>query len=1031
MLSSTTAIPSQQMTIVGRGFGATQGSGAVQLGTANAAVLSWTDTQIVAIVAQSTQTGVAQVFQVGLASNQIGLTIVAPDTLTATASPAANSNGWNNSNVTVTFACTTSGQPIPNCLSPQTVATEGAGQVVTGAVTGSGGTQLTTSVTFNIDRTIPILAVISPADGTGFTTAGVTLSGTVSDALSGLSSVTCNGAAAVVSSGSFSCNISLNLGVNLVVVRATDVAGNVAASNTHLTLVGTLPAPQSLQISPATLNMLVGDTHKFSAVDELGRPRTDATWTISDTTLATISTDSSPLLTAVAIGQVTLTANVQGTSAQAQVNILSGSALALGTVSWSVPGVVCEYIVQAVPTDQGTPDFYCFNGGFVIAYSSDGRQMWQNSTFSGLSSAKPISDAFGGLAFFVTAPDHLSTPLTDLDGRTGQLKWQNPSLSSDSIAVGQDGTFYGVCNITDCSDFEIVGIDGQTGTQRIHIPLPLAPSVPGPSFSNTYIGPLAVDVDGSLVFEHQIHVVDNGGASHLNATISLYRVQPDGTVSTQFLTSYDMDIACSWGCPIPSPSRAVPDGQGGLVTLWNPAAASTTVNRNTMGAHVTSSGASPYELPVQGVQDDGIVLGENGTAFVTGTVYPPFGSNAPPLLTTVSYDVNSGQVAWTNQSYQSSSQFTLNFLGVTPGNGVVVKTTDSNGADTLTGLDPSGNSTSSATTGTGTSYSWKGQWNAIANGALSGLALPSIPLTWASAWAEPGGNSSGTGQAVIRHSIGLFWCGTGYGQQGSCTQDPFNVGGDDIAFGYATDLTANNPNELQTPQNNFANSHHDWVDLIEAEAMKALQTAFAKFPGISVQVASQGDKSCYWLFTCHHERLQEHTAFVVGDWGDQGQTGVLIDLASSRVYFPPILDSAETAVSQLGQLGRPNYPPSAQDLPAFLNVLKAAGRGVGNTAAHEIGHQLQADVPLPDMNCGNDTSNPDKHPCEGNYNFVYNFFNGSGYSQDPSNPDGIGAQFKYVDVPGISPIHWGSKICKSLADYANPGSSGRTDCPLK
>jgi hypothetical protein len=62
---------------------------------------------------------------------------------------------------------------------------------------------------------------------------------------------------ATLNSGSFSCNISLNVGVNLVVVRATDLAGNVAGSNLHLSLVGTFSAPQSLQVTPANVNMLI------------------------------------------------------------------------------------------------------------------------------------------------------------------------------------------------------------------------------------------------------------------------------------------------------------------------------------------------------------------------------------------------------------------------------------------------------------------------------------------------------------------------------------------------------------------------------------------------------------------------------------------------------------------------------------------------------------------------------------------------------------------------------------------------------
>ncbi|HEY6944281.1 MAG TPA: Ig-like domain-containing protein, partial [Candidatus Acidoferrum sp.] len=250
--------------------------------------------------------------------------------------------------------------PAHRAAPPSQTTTEGANQVVSGTATDANGLNATASVTLNIDKTQPVLAGISPADGAVVSSSPVTVSGTVSDALSGLSAATCNGTAATVNGGSFSCNISLNVGVNLVMVRLTDVAGNAAGSNFHVSLSGTLPAPTSLQVSPISVNMLVGDTQQFTAVDQLGRPRSDATWTISNTSLASITTDSSPTLTANAVGTLTLTATVGSKSAQAQVTILSGASLPAGTVRWSAPstpGFTVQQIVQAVPTANG-PDLY-------------------------------------------------------------------------------------------------------------------------------------------------------------------------------------------------------------------------------------------------------------------------------------------------------------------------------------------------------------------------------------------------------------------------------------------------------------------------------------------------------------------------------------------------------------------------------------------------------------------------------------------------------------------------------------------------
>jgi hypothetical protein len=117
-------------------------------------------------------------------------------------------------------------------------------------------------------------------------------------------------------SGIFSCDIPLHAGKNLIAVRATDFAGNVALASVHVTY-PVYPAPTSITITPVNVNLVVSQTQQFTAFDNYGYPRPDATWSLpSRTTLATITSDSSPVLTANAVGQVVLTATVQGISAQ-------------------------------------------------------------------------------------------------------------------------------------------------------------------------------------------------------------------------------------------------------------------------------------------------------------------------------------------------------------------------------------------------------------------------------------------------------------------------------------------------------------------------------------------------------------------------------------------------------------------------------------------------------------------------------------------------------------------------------------------
>src|SRR6185312_14953227 len=68
-----------QVTITGSGFGAAQGNGTIQVGTFESTVISsWTDTQIIATVPTNSTSGVVEVDQNGLQSNDVPFTISTP-----------------------------------------------------------------------------------------------------------------------------------------------------------------------------------------------------------------------------------------------------------------------------------------------------------------------------------------------------------------------------------------------------------------------------------------------------------------------------------------------------------------------------------------------------------------------------------------------------------------------------------------------------------------------------------------------------------------------------------------------------------------------------------------------------------------------------------------------------------------------------------------------------------------------------------------------------------------------------------------
>jgi RHS repeat-associated protein len=117
-------------------------------------------------------------------------------------------------------------------------------------VRGQPGGLLTVEIV-GVDNDPPTISITSPANGATVTSSSITVTGTVADALSGVASVTCNGAAATVQNGSFTCPIILTPGLNTITVRATDVAGNTASATESVTL-SSAPPPTITSFSPTS-----------------------------------------------------------------------------------------------------------------------------------------------------------------------------------------------------------------------------------------------------------------------------------------------------------------------------------------------------------------------------------------------------------------------------------------------------------------------------------------------------------------------------------------------------------------------------------------------------------------------------------------------------------------------------------------------------------------------------------------------------------------------------------------------------------
>ena len=95
----------------------------------------------------------------------------------------------------------------------------------------------------------------------------------------------------------------------------------------------------------------------------------------------------------------------------------------------------------------------------------------------------------------------------------------------------------------------------------------------------------------------------------------------------------------------------------------------------------------------------------------------------------------------------------------------------------------------------------------------------------------------------------------------------------------------------------------------------------------------------------------------------------------------------------------PSYPPRSEtDEQKFVRIMYTIGEGIGNAAAHEIGHHF---VKFPYIDCGpaGVGTNPPWSVCQGGDNFVYNWY----LETFQPNSQGGGLFFFGLDTV---PIHW-------------------------
>jgi hypothetical protein len=205
--------------------------------------------------------------------------------ISASASPLPNANGWNNTDVNVSFTGTDSLSGIDTLTPLTTITAEGANQLVSGTAVDMAGNTATASITLNIDKTAPTLSLTSPSDGLQTNQAVLSVTGTATDA-NAIAAVDVNGSLASIVGDDFEGDVTLSEGANTVTAQATDSVGNSTQAQISVTLdsiapVVTISSPSNLStlnLPAVTVSGTIDDPSATIEVNGVGATITGGTY---------------------------------------------------------------------------------------------------------------------------------------------------------------------------------------------------------------------------------------------------------------------------------------------------------------------------------------------------------------------------------------------------------------------------------------------------------------------------------------------------------------------------------------------------------------------------------------------------------------------------------------------------------------------------------------------------------------------------------------------------------------------------------
>jgi hypothetical protein len=402
----------------------------------------------------------------------------------------------------------------------------------------------------------------------------------------------------------------------------------------------------------------------------------------------------------------------------------------------------------------------------------------------------PIADNSGGMLALASNTDANNrnngfSSLLHIDG-TGAIAWRYDSALDETIDPGYvqrpDGQVFAVETLPKPggggANSYLGQFDGQAGTLVQRVPLPLGhlhiDSDPPEDFDLApNPGPISALPDGSVAAElSTLQQSTVSGVETTTTTLYVAVLRPDGTFSTTQLAASTCVLPCTSSAFTPQPEQVLPDGQGGMLIMWNKAAGG---SGTTQVTHADASGSplATYNLPIQsgsGSPIDNMVLSENGQAWV---------SNG---FQTASFDVASGAVL-ANVPVPIGHNYQLG--PALWGGGIAITDLDRTVAPEIQNaarLDASGNVTSDGFDPTGlvpnTTWPTLGVWAGNPNGNYTQVAQSEI-VPADSVWGFPGGNPSGNRQptTLLMESVPFWGAVTSANDLGFGCRNPIVING--------------------------------------------------------------------------------------------------------------------------------------------------------------------------------------------------------------------------------------------------------------